>query len=165
VQFSATGLGSHREGFVVKFVPDHSAAWVGNFQPGLSGFHGVYGHPNGHHVLVVSGGQGYVVDPETKALIETIGAAITSVHLHAKHQLLLLDHQGIAFEAIGRAGKAWRSRRLSFDGFRAIEISDNEIVGEGWNAADQKWQPFTVDLRTGWSTGGAYNWRLTDEAE
>jgi len=57
-QFSATGRGTHREGFVVKFVPARGASWIGNFQPGLTSLHGVYRHPNRHHLLVVSGGQG-----------------------------------------------------------------------------------------------------------
>ena len=35
-QFSATGLGTHSEGFVVRFVPDHGEAWIGNFLPGLT---------------------------------------------------------------------------------------------------------------------------------
>jgi hypothetical protein len=33
-QFSATGMGAHREGLVVKFYPYSQSAWVGNFQRG-----------------------------------------------------------------------------------------------------------------------------------
>ncbi len=164
-QFSATGRGTHREGFVVKFVPDRGASWIGNFQPGLTSLHGVYRHPNRHHLLVVSGGQGYVVDPETRALIQTVGGAIQSVHIHADHELLLLDHQGIAFEAIGRTGRAWRTRRLSWDGFGDLKIGRNEIVGKGWNAVDKRWQPFSVDVRTGRSSGGGCQSSDADESE
>jgi hypothetical protein len=141
-QFSPTGQGTHTEGFVVRFVPNHGKSWIGNFQPGLTSFRGVYRHPNDHHLLVVSGGQGYLVDPETRALFQVLEGAIASVHVCAKQQLLILDHQGIAFEAIGRTGRAWHTRRLSWDGFRGVDIGETEIVGEGWNAIDQQWQPF-----------------------
>jgi len=68
-QFSATGKGTHREGFVVRFHPHLSESWVGNFQSVLHGFTGVLLHPDGRTVIVVSGGQAYHVDPETRKLL------------------------------------------------------------------------------------------------
>jgi hypothetical protein len=59
----------------------------------------------------------------------------------------------------------WHSRRLSCDSFRHTDIGRTEIVGEAWNAIDQQWQPFTVDLRTGRSWGGAYHRGEADEWE
>ena len=157
-RFSATGEGMHSEGFVVRFLPDRGEPWIGNFHGGLSSFSGVHSHPDGQHVLVVAGGQGYVVDPETRALVQLLGGAIESVHVYGQHDLLVLDHQGLAFEAIGRNGRVWRTRRLSWDGFRDVDYGQTEIVGEGWNAIGQQWQPFRVDVRTGLSSGGAYYW-------
>jgi hypothetical protein len=158
VQFSATGQGTHREGFVVRISPDHGESWVGNFQPGLTGYRAVHRHPNGRHLIVISGGQGYVIDPERKTLAELVGGAIKSVHPYVAQALLVLDQQGVAFFAIGRAGRVWHTRRLSWDGFRNVEYREREITGEGWNVMDQKWQPFQVDVRTGRSSGGAYMW-------
>ena len=54
--FSETGSDTHREGFVVKFFPDASEAWVGNFQPGITSFRGAFPHPDKRHVVVVAGG-------------------------------------------------------------------------------------------------------------
>ena len=119
----------------------------------------------GHDVLVISGGQGYVVEPDARALVKTLEAAIQSVHVRAGGQLVILDRQGIAFEAIGKSGWLWHTRRLSWDGFRKVTFVDDELTGEGWNAIDQQWQSFKVDLRTGRSVGGAYEWRDADEWE
>jgi hypothetical protein len=157
-QFSATGLGTHSEGFVVRFVPDDGEPWTGNFQPGLTNWQGVYAHPNGRNALVVSGGQGYVVNPETRKLESLAGAAIAWVLSIPDRQVLLIDDQGTAFEAIGAKGREWRTRRISWDGFQNIRITGAEIGGEAWNAIDQGWEPFRVDLLTGLSEGGGYHW-------
>jgi len=72
--FPSSWARTGREGYVVEIRPNKGATWVGNFRPGFSGFSGTYRHPNGCDVLVVSGGQGYVVDPEMQALRGEIGA-------------------------------------------------------------------------------------------
>jgi hypothetical protein len=155
-QFSPTRSGTHRECFVVKFFPDRGKPWVGNFQHGHLSFDGAYQHPNNQHVLVVSHGEGYVIDPQTKELVELAGGGIKSVHVLDDPRLLLLISD-IAFEVLGPTGRLWHTRRLSWDGFRNLKIADPEITGEGWNALDQLWQPFKVDIRTGRSEGGAYD--------
>jgi hypothetical protein len=159
-QFSATGLGTHSEGFVVRFIPDHGAAWIGNFQPGLTPWQGAYAHPNGRHVLVVSGGQGYVIDPETRRLESLADAAIAWISWIPSRQVLLIDNQGLDFEAIGANGREWRTHRISWDGFQHITIEGTEMRGEAWNAIDQRWEPFRVDLQTGLAEGGGYHWNL-----
>src|SRR5580704_6263964 len=77
--FSATGHGKHREGFVVRFTTKSGDSWVGDFQPGLGGCSAVLEHPNGENVIVLSGGQGYVVDTEDHRCVNTFGAQIGSV--------------------------------------------------------------------------------------
>jgi len=147
-------LGS--EGLVVEVRPAAAGAWVGNFRHGLSNFSGVYHHPDGHHLLFVAGGQGYVVDPTTHALESEIGAAIIGISELSNPPSLLLDHQGIVFERIGARGRIWRTRRLSWDGFRDVRIEAEAITGLGWHAPTDTWQPFEVDLRTGRTCKGVY---------
>src|SRR5690606_11352541 len=76
LQFSSTGQGAHREGFVVEFLPDTDECWVGNFQPGLSSYSGVIAHPDGRRVVVVAGGEAYIVAPHAKKVEEMFGGAI-----------------------------------------------------------------------------------------
>jgi hypothetical protein len=155
-QFSATGAGTHSEGFVVKFYADKMDSWIGNFQPGICAFNGAFLHPNRHDVLIVSGGQGYVIDPEARRLLRTIGGAIEAVYESETLRLLVLDQQGLAFQALGPADQVWHTRRLSWDGFRNVRIHESWIEGEGWDVVDERWTTFRVDLFTGRSSGGAY---------
>jgi hypothetical protein len=162
-QFSATGTGTHSEGFVVKFYRNKGEPWVGNFQRGICAFNGAFLHPNRHDVLIVSGGQGYVIDPETRRLLRTIGGAIEAIYELEPLRLLVLDQQGLAFQAVGPVNHEWHTRRLSWDGFRNVKIHDSWIEGEGWDVIDEKWTSFTVDVLTGRSLGGAY--KLEDGKE
>jgi hypothetical protein len=77
-QFSATGLGMHREGYVVQFRPETLDEWVGNFQRGLGSLEGVYEHPDPSLLVVVAGGQGYVLDLGTRSLKQTFGGMLNT---------------------------------------------------------------------------------------
>ena len=145
-----------REGLVVEIIPPRAPSWVGNFSRGLSSFSAVYQHPDGERLFVVAGGHGYVVDSATRSIVNEVGAAITGVWPLSSPPSLLLDHQGIAFERIGPEGRLWHTRRLSWDGFKELNITPDTISGLGWRASGDTWEPFTVDLRTGRTRGGAY---------
>ena len=68
-----------REGLVVEFISDTPRAWVGNFAPGLGGYDGVHLHPNQKDVIIVAGGEPYVVDPEHKLVRNELQGAIFDV--------------------------------------------------------------------------------------
>src|SRR5437879_2745089 len=53
-QFSSTGQGMHREGFVVEFSPEGKPPWVGNFQPGMTGYSAVLQHLDGTSLIVIA---------------------------------------------------------------------------------------------------------------
>jgi hypothetical protein len=164
-QFSATGRGTHSEGLVVRFESQEGTPWVGNFQRALSSYDAVLRHPDGEHIIVIAGGQGYLIDADTRRAIGLFGAAIVQAHNVESLGLLVLDHQGVAFEAIGRQGRSWHTRRLSWDGFRKVEIGGTRMVGEAWNPMDKLWHAFVVNLKSGASSGGSYHWHDADECE
>jgi hypothetical protein len=152
-QFSPDGRGHHREGLAVRVTPATGDPWVGNFQRVGTSFDGVFLHPDGNHLLVIAGGQGYVVNPSSR-VASTIGqGAIAGVHEIHDSRLLILDLQGLAFEALGPEGTRWRSKRLSWDGFKNVVVSRDAITGEG--CLGDFWAEFTLDLHTGAATGGA----------
>lgn len=153
--FSATGQGTHREGYVVRFFPRNCEPWVGNFQPGLTSFCCVLPHPDGARMIVVSSGQGYVINPEDRESVEFIGAWYQTAHWRTDRSALLLGTP-IDFEAIGRNGRLWRTRRVSFDGMRDIAVTESDLRGEAWSPLDDRWYPFRVDLSTGSVEGGSY---------
>ena len=152
--FSATGQGRHREGFVVRFFPSDGESWVGNFQPGLSDLDSILDHPDGKRVLVISGGQAYVIDPDAPSRWTHFGGGITFVTRVDVMRALLIGN-GLWFELLGAQSMIWRSRRISWDGMRDIRVHDLRLTGESWNPNDF-WVPFTLNLVDGSVIGGSY---------
>jgi hypothetical protein len=155
-QFSATGMGAHREGFVVKFFPDDHAAWVGNFQRGMTNLSDLVDHPNGTDVIVLASGQGYVVDVGNRQVTECFGGIVNSMfRVTARNIVIFGDCTN--FLAYGANGLLWQSRRVSWDGVRSVSIKDNEVVGEAWTPMGEAWKPFAIDVTSGVVRGGSYN--------
>jgi hypothetical protein len=155
LQFSVSGMGMHREGYVVALLPDSEPAWVGNFQPGATTFNDVIVDSAQGEALVIAGGQGYVVNLSTGKLIDRIGGFI-------QDSIELPDRQRYVFSTatdfdLYRNGKIiWRTRRLSWDGFRNVVVQGQILIGEAW-MFDDTWHPFVVDLSSGTASGGSYN--------
>lgn len=145
------------EGFVVEFLPGTSDSWVGNFERGLTSFDRALEHPNHYDILVIAGGSGYVVDPGRRKCISRFGDFIEGLWEIPSLNGIVLNHQGLAFEFIGEKGSIWHTRRLSWDGFTDLVVSDRFISGLAWSPLDEAWIDFEVDLMTGQSKGGAYN--------
>lgn len=153
MQFSVDGRGTHREGFVVEF-KCAAGDWVGNFQRGGIGFDAAVRHPDGESVIVVAGGQGYVVDASRRMVTMMVGANITRVIVNTPEQVVLSTFTD--FRALSAGGQQWRTRRLSWDGFQSLRIESGDLVGKAWTPVGDRWIEFRVQLATGEATGGAY---------
>ncbi len=161
VPFGAGGWtvawGGHREGLVIRFRSGSNETWVANFQPGGGGWEGVLEHPNRQHVIVVSRGQGYVVDPASHQLVQTFSGSVQLVvEVPSLKAILLSD--GLGFEAINSEGTWWTSRRIAWDGIRAIKVQGTTLRGEASSpvGGSETWVPFTLDLMTGQCHDGTY---------
>ncbi len=146
-----------REGTVVEFRAE-AGAWVGNFQPGLGGLGGLDGvalHPDGRHVVVISAGDLWVVDPNDRTA-QLLLPAIEAAFDVQDPEGWIYNRQGLALARLGPAGLMWHTRRHSWDGFDQLAISGNEMKGLAWSPLDDQWHPFSVDLRTGTSDGGSF---------
>ena len=65
--------------------------------------------------------------------------------------------QGLVdFEIIKADDSGWRSNRISWDGFRNVEVHGTELVGEALSLSDSG-VPFRLDLLTGRCTDGIYD--------
>ena len=155
-QFTATGTGAHREGFVVEFSPDKRSTWIGNFQRGVTSYNAVLPHFDGRTLTVIAGGQAYVIDPEDRRLLATFGGDI-DVALAVKPENLWVMGNGIWLEAWDSSGLRWRSRRISWDGMRNIRIENDKVKGGALSPLDDHECPFAVDITTGAVEGGSYN--------
>jgi hypothetical protein len=154
-QFTATGHGTHSEGVVVRFHPRSSQAWVGNFQPGIYGYDGALLHPDGHTVIVVSGGQAYHIDPESRRLLRQFGGAIADV-VQDRARGLLVFSDGIRLWAMDVGGERWQTERISWDGIRDLAIDGEVVIGEAYDPMCDRWSSFSVSLETGTVRGGTY---------
>src|SRR5262245_41417004 len=74
--FSATGKGSQRDGLVVRFTADDGSTWTGNFQPGIGNCEVILRHPNGRNYVVITGGQGYIINPNDPSKWDRFGGGI-----------------------------------------------------------------------------------------
>ncbi len=155
LRFSSTGQGLHSEGLVVEFECGDDSPWVGNFARGLTTYDCVELHPDEAHVIVIAGGGGYVLDAGAKTVVETFGGAIVGILRDPARNHVVFNHQGIFFTAVGPSGWAWESRRVSWEGMRALVVIGDVLRGEALDL-DDAWVSFEVDLKTGESTGGSF---------
>ncbi len=153
--FTATGQGTHREGYVVRFSPANGESWVGNFQRGSTRFETVVEHPNQHDLIVIAGGQGYVVDPSDRIKRNYMSSNIDAVFPIAELRMILLTN-GLWVEALASDGLLWRSQRISWDGMRNYRLDGSTLLGEAWLPWEDRWIPFEVDVQTGSVRGGSY---------
>jgi hypothetical protein len=116
---------------------------------------GVYSCPNADELCAVAGGYAYVIDTARPERCMQISLKpVTEVRVLAEHGLLVFVgfHSMVAW---GASGLAWETRRLSWEGLRLGDVNDGVLHGFGWDLMADKEVAFTVDLRTGESTGGA----------
>jgi hypothetical protein len=154
--FAPPGRSTHAEGLVVRVIPRVGAPWVGNFQRQMpTGHDAIHVHPDWSHLLVIAGGIAYLVEPESRTLVEILGSHLCWSLDFPEHQLFVF-HNGIAFRAFGAAGRCWDSRRVSWDGIRVETVSFPTLTGTAWTFDDDRWIPFVLQLETGEVSGGSY---------
>jgi hypothetical protein len=153
--FSDIGYGKHSEGFVVEFFPDEDRSWIGNFHRGLSECDDVLPHFDGRHLIVVSGGSAYVVDPKSKVVVENFGAQIEFCAAVADLGVLIFGN-GLWFEFIFSNGKSSRTKRISWDGMRNVLLQGGGLLGDAYDPMQDTWIAFEVDIVEGAVTGGSY---------
>src|SRR5262245_48546290 len=81
-----------------------------------------------------------------------IGCTNTRCPAHAAHDIIVFaDFTNLV--AYGKTGLKWRTKRLSWDDLKIIEVTDIFIKGEFWDILSEGTATFVVDLATGAHTG------------
>ena len=117
---------------------------------------GVFGCPSPENMLALAGGYAYLVDtlhPE-RCLHLPLKPVVQVIAAPEEGLLLLAGFHHIV--AVGTAGIAWESARLSSEGVTLGAISDGKLKGTGWEMMADRDVPFVLDLRTGEHTGGGF---------
>jgi hypothetical protein len=152
--FPPNSLG-FREGLVVKVRCSSAEEWVGNFRYGENDHSAVYKHPDGKRLIVVAGGQDYLVDPLTKeCLRQTTDNISFSREIPELSAIVFGDH--IRFWAEGVDGGIWITPRLSWDSFTEISVTGNILAAKWYSVIDEEWHDFSLDLSSGEVIGETY---------
>jgi hypothetical protein len=160
-QFSTKG-GTFREGFVVRVIPDRTAPWVGNFQPGGGGISRVVSHPDGRTLLVISRGLAYPVDPESRSLVSPATEDCIQEVCVLGEQLALVGWSELTL--LGPESRRWKSPPVATDGIKDVRIEGATLLASGWNGLDEGWQPIEIDLRTGTVVASAGEFQVVPPA-
>jgi len=142
-QFSANGRGTHREGFVVEFLPEMAPAWVGNFQRGLT--------------IYCRRCRGPSLSARDKSAEADCGfrrpnrqsLRCSCVQLGDLQQRPLAGSLGLHCEAVA-------DPEVLLSGVWDLYVNENTLTGHAWDAINERGERFSVDLNTGDVTGGAY---------
>jgi hypothetical protein len=147
-----------RTGTYVRVAPQNAPAWTGFFALGFNSdqvVSAICSCPDPDSVCVAVGGYAYVVkvtDPTRCFQIEQRPVVDLRVVPTAG---LILFTGFTSITAVGNAGIAWQTERLSWEGLRIDSVDANKLQGFGWDAISDKEVAFEVELQTGKHTGGA----------
>ncbi|MEL7244303.1 MAG: hypothetical protein AAGM40_18505 [Cyanobacteria bacterium J06573_2] len=160
-KFIATDFQSPKEELFVEIIPDSGINWIGSFQPGCSEFSAIYPHPNRIDLIVISKGQGYVINPETLELLEKFGGNITStieeIDKYLKQDfpekriespcILFVNNSSLIF--YDYQGFAWENTDIYWNNIRKIKIYGRSVILGEFFSNEESWMPFWLNMRTG----------------
>lgn len=147
----------YSEGFVVRFYTSIHTNWVGNFEPGCSGFNAVYDFGPELYVLVIAGGICYLMNPDDHEPISIFGVHCQMVIKGLDGKLILNESTYITvFET---SGEHWSTERISYDGLVDLKLEGNLLTGLSFAPGyeDGEWLEFAVDLETRVVKGGSFS--------
>jgi hypothetical protein len=140
------GSGSGRERIFLRIGTDDDS-WIGSFERGDLRVCTISMMPDDKRLFVSAGGAGYIIDLESRTLVEQIGMDVARVLAEESRTVFIVDHNGRSLEGFGKHGRIWKTGVISFGGFRRTAMTDDSIIGEARQASG--WTRFSVDLVSG----------------
>ena len=160
-KFIATELESQEEELLVEIILDSGINWIASFQPGISEFSGIYSHPNKIDLIIISKGQGYIINPENQKLLETFGGKITSkiegIDKYTKQYFptkriespLILFVNNSYLICYDQEGLIWENTDISWNNIRKIKIYASKVIIGEFFSNEEYWMPFWLNIKTG----------------
>jgi hypothetical protein len=141
-----------KDGLLIEVTPLQGESWVGVFAYGdltPKGISGVYTLPNPDKFCVVSRGSGYFVsayNPTDWDIVKSI--PVIDVRSVSSQDIILFANytELIAYNSLG---VKWQTKRLAFDSFKIVELTDSYLKGEYYDIRSESKETFEVDLLTG----------------
>jgi hypothetical protein len=160
-KFEATNHKIYQEGLFVEIVPDINSSWIATFNPGNSNFCGVYQHPNRVDLIIISRGQAYIINPESRNLIDTFGSNIIAVidapdkYIKSSYPepyivspfILFIDNSHLI--CYDYSGLVWRNIEISWNNVRKLKVENSRLIRECCSLESGSWLPFWLSIKTG----------------
>jgi len=110
---------------------------------------GVYACPNPTQLCAVAGGYAYLIDTINPTQWEQVEyrPVLQVTSLPQQNLLLFAGHHSLI--AYGPEGKAWQTKKLSWEGIKVLQITGNTLTGLGWDLMTDREFEFQVNLQTG----------------
>lgn len=130
----------------VRFEIDIDEKWVGVFGKGFLPTHScaVPFSDGTCNIFVIAGGQGYIVDANTRLLLHKTESEIlvSCIAVPSKDFVIVSDFTEIF--AVSVEGILWNSGRVAMDGIDLQNSTKDELTGRVWN---RYWYDFTLRFR------------------
>lgn len=125
-----------------------ASSWVGSFACGEKLVSTMFVMPDGKNLFVSACGAGYIVDLESRTLVERTGTEVVGVHRDELMTIFIIEHNAMSLEAFGVVSRLWKTPPLGAGGLRNIALVDDCVFGEAWQASGD-WRAFAVNVATG----------------
>ncbi|HEX3107725.1 MAG TPA: hypothetical protein VHU41_01440, partial [Thermoanaerobaculia bacterium] len=124
-----------------------ASSWLASFACAEMPLSTMFIMPNGKHFFVSACGAGYIVDLESRTLVERTGTDVVGVHRNPMMTLFLIEHSD-SLEGFGVVSRLWKTPPLGAGGFRNIGLMEDCVVGDARQASGE-WLVFAIELATG----------------
>ena len=136
------------QSLVAEFTDDSGRTWVGAFRRGGTQLTRINFHPNGRDIVVIAGGEMWIVDRERRTAQYVWPGAQDAWPVPDPERLVVTDGQ--SFVCLDARSESWRTRPLTQRaGFDAMHREGERLRGKAWAVQTLSWVPFGIDLRTG----------------
>jgi hypothetical protein len=130
------------------------AAWIGSQGRGYQRVGTIFIMPDGKHLIACVGGAGYIVDVDSRTLVEEIGTDVSQVDVavvshDASLTLLFVHHDDGTLEAFGKSGRLWKTDPIGAGGFRNMALRNGVLSGEARHPSGEGRVDFSVEIATG----------------
>ncbi len=146
------------EGVSVEFFPDSGDPWFGTFQngdlsPNSVSYSGA--HPNRTHAVVVSKGEGYIVNVFNPPEWEEIPIRPIMGVLVDELAGVMIAWDFVRMICLDRTGVRWKTPSISWDGIKDVSLAEGCVQATIWDAAASKEIVAKVAIADGKILGGA----------